>query len=58
MTVVKISSPCSTKEVDSTKIALEPMYLLTISKVLVCIFMYLDVCERWFSFGIFDYNGA
>ena len=35
MTVVKISSPCSTKEVDSTKITLEPMYLLTILKVLV-----------------------
>ena len=43
MTVVKMSSPCSTKEVYSTKIALEPMYLLTISKVLVCIIMYLDV---------------
>ena len=28
MTVVKISSPCSTKEIDSTKIALEPIYKL------------------------------
>ena len=35
ITVVKKISPCSSKEVDSTKIDLEPMYLLTISKVLV-----------------------
>ena len=35
ITVVKKISPCSSKEIESTKIALEPIYLLNISKVLV-----------------------